>query len=330
MKKTHLFCLICLALLLLSSCTDSDFTIEGQIDGTPDRAITIAYNGDNGNVIERVMLTEGNQFNFKGDSDDYTLLWIWDTQGQLIAQMVVRDGDQLTVKSDGLRLPTLDITGNDITRQWMKFRKDNINTFDSSDNDAIDRLIEQQIAQHPDQLLSTVLLVAEYSKLTDTEQVNKLLQSLQPDVRPQNLVSTIEYVIEQHKRNSGVIGQLTLVRHDKGIDDLKVRDYPSVLLFWSRGDDNHKACIDSMRTWSRRLHDRMQFADIMVDTDTIRWANFIKRDSLACSHWWAPGGMMDAMLQGINIDHTPLIIVTDSTGHITQVVDEPSQLKMPR
>ena len=328
MKKTHLFCLICLALLLLSSCTDSDFTIEGQIDGTPDRAITIAYNGDNGNIIERVMLTEGNRFSFKGDSDDYTLLWIWDAQGQLIAQMVVRDGDQLTVKSDGLRLPTLDITGNDITRQWMKFRKDNINTFDSSDKDAIDRLIEQQIAQHPDQLLSTVLLVAEYNQLDNAEKVKTLLQSLHPDVRSDRLVSTVEYIIDHHKKNTTIIGPLTLYWHNHGIENLNVLGQHYVLFFWSRRDADRKSCIDSLVSWSRQHGDKLMVADILVDTDTTQWSHTLKGDATSWTHWWAPGGIMDPALQDINIGHTPLFIVTDSTAHITQITSDPAQLKL--
>lgn len=313
--QTLSLALITLA-LATSSCTDSDFTIKGQIDNAPDKFVTIAYTGDNGNITQRVMITEGNQFNFKGTSKQYTLLWIWDANNQLIAQMVVKDGDDMTVKSDGLRVPTTDVKGNDITQQWMKFRKDNNNIFDASDYQAIDRLIEQQIAQHPEQLLSTVLLVAEYSQLHNIDKVKKLLQTIQPEAKPQPITATIDYLIQHNKATQGIINNITLYKHNKGFEDLNVMGKPTAILFWSRSDKNRKAAIDTLNNITHAYDDNINIADILVDTDTAQWARNIATNALTATHWWAPGGIMDPMLKNINIQHTPMILVTDSTAHV--------------
>ena len=312
-------CLVGL-MCLTTGCTDSDFTINAQLDGTPDNMVTICYMGNQGLVTERMMVAQGNQLTFKGSSDDYTILWIWDAQRQLIAQMVVRNGDRLTVKSDGLRLPTLDIKGNKVTEQWMKFRKSNQEAIDNHDTNAINRQIEQHIAQHPDQLLSTVLLVAEYNQLDGNDKVKQLLQSIKPDARPDRLVSTLQYLIEQHRQPTGIIRSLTLYRHGKGIQDLELNAKPAALLFWSRYDTNRKTAIDSLHAMASRHGDNIIIADILVDTDTTQWTHNIKQTSTSWTHWWAPGGMMDAMLQSIAIERTPTIILTDSTSHIIQSI----------
>ena len=87
---------------VLNGCTSSDFTIQGQLDGVAERIVVIAYCGDQGVVTDRVTLEEGNSFTYRGNSDQYTLVSLWDLQGQLIAQLVAHNGDKMSVKSDGL------------------------------------------------------------------------------------------------------------------------------------------------------------------------------------------------------------------------------------
>ncbi len=320
MKIRHItLTIITILAVIMSACSSSDFIIEAQIDGTPDKAVFVSYVGDNGMVCERIMPGDGNRFTYKGNSDDYTLLWIWDTQGQLIAQMAVRNGDHLTVKSDGLQLPTLDIKGNDVTEQWMKWRKNNQASFDTSDTATIDQLIEQQITQHPDQILSTILLVAEYNQLDGSDKSKQLLQAIRPDMRPQRLVSSLEYLIDTHKQSTGVVTCLTFYRLNKGIEELTLSGKRAALLFWSRSDKNRKVAIDSLRSLARQYGDDITVADIVVDTDTTQWTRTISQDSTTWTHWWAPGGMMDPMLQNITIHRTPLLILSDSTGHIMRV-----------
>lgn len=310
--------LVCLfaCLLGLTGCTSSDFTIQAQLDGIPERTVVIAYCSDQGMVTERVTLGEGNSFTHHGSSDEYTLVSLWNLQGQLIAQLVVRNGDKMTVKSDGLQLPTTQVTGNGVTEQWMKFRKENHQAYDSHDTATIDRLIEQYVIQHPDQLLSTVLLVADYSQLDGSKHVRQLLQTIHPDARPQQLVATIDYLLQQHKDMPERITSFTLYRLGKGFEELKANEKATALLFWSRHDEGRKEYVDSMRAIARREGDKVQLADILVDPDTTQWSKTVKSDSANWTHWWAPGGIMDPMLSSIAIMRTPLLVVTDSTGRI--------------
>ncbi|MBR5727997.1 MAG: hypothetical protein IKS64_00340 [Muribaculaceae bacterium] len=302
---------------VLTGCTSNDFTIQAQLDGVSERTVIIAYSGDHGVVTDRVKLEEGNSFTYRGNSDQYTLVSLWDLQGQLIAQLVAHNGDKMVVKSDGLQLPTTQVSGNEVTEQWMKFRKDNHLAYDSHDTTAIDRLIEQQISKHPDQLLSTVLLVADYSQLDGGKHTRQLLQSIHAEARPQRLVSSLEYLMERHQDMPERVTTLTLYRLGKGFEDLKVNEQATILLFWSRNDEARKACVESMRAKSRQSGGKIQLADILVDPDTTLWSKTVGNDSATWAHWWAPGGVMDPMLGGIPISRTPLFIVTDSTGRVT-------------
>lgn len=302
---------------VLTSCSSSDFTIQAQLDGVPERIVIIAYNGDHGTVTERVTLEQGNSVTYHGSSEEYTLVSMWDQQGQLIAQLVVHNGDKMTVKSDGLQLPTTQVSGNEVTEQWMKFRKDNNQAYDSHDTAAIDRLIEQYIGQHPDKLLSTVLLVADYGRLDGGKRMRQLLQDIHAEVRPQRLTSTLEYLLQLQHDMPERISTLTLYRLGKGFEDLKANERATVLLFWSRNDESRQACIDSMRAMARREGEKLQLADVLVDPDTAQWSRTVSKDSSTWVHWWAPGGVMDPMLGGIPIVRTPLFVVTDSTGRIT-------------
>ena len=84
---------------VLAGCTNSDFTIQAQLDGVSERTVIIAYNSDHGVVTERVKLEEGNSFTYRGSSDQYTLVSLWDLQGQLIAQLVAHNGDKMSIKN---------------------------------------------------------------------------------------------------------------------------------------------------------------------------------------------------------------------------------------
>lgn len=315
MNKIFTITALCLMAWLTSCSTSSEFTIEAQLDGVPDGIVTIAYSSDDGMVADRVKLTEGNRVKYVGASQQYTLLWIWNTQGQLIAQMVVRDGDEITVKSDGLQLPTIDIRGNELTEQWMSWRKANIHAINSSDRSAIDKLIEKQIADHPDQLLSTVLLVAEYSQLDNPDKVRPLLQAISPDARPRQLVATLEAQL-QPQRAVQSLSPMTLYRHNKGFDELDTQGKNAVILLWSKADDSHKACLDSMRLWAKQRAGQIMLADILVDADTAQWTRTVGAETAHWTHWWAPGGIMDNNLVGLGITRTPTLICTDSTGRV--------------
>ena len=234
---------------VLTSCSSSDFTIQAQLDGVPERIVIIAYNGDHGIVTERVTLEQGNSVTYHGSSEEYTLVSMWDQQGQLIAQLVAHNGDKMTVKSDGLQLPTTQVSGNEVTEQWMKFRKDNNQAYDSHDTAAIDRLIEQYIGQHPDKLLSTVLLVADYGQLDGGKRMRQLLQDIHAEVRPQRLTSTLEYLLQLQHDMPERISTLTLYRLGKGFEDLKANERATVLLFWSRNgrvkNSNWPTCLST-------------------------------------------------------------------------------------
>lgn len=302
---------------VLTGCSSGDFTIQAQLDGVSERAVIIAYSGDQGVVTDRVTLEEGNSFTYRGSSDQYTLVNLWDLQGQLIAQLVAHNGDKMSVKSDGLQLPTTQVSGNEVTEQWMKFRKDNHQAYDSHDTAATDRLIEQYIDQHPDHLLSTVLLVADYSQLDGSKRMRQLLQGIHAEARPQRLVSSLEYLMERHHDMPERVTTLTLYRLGKGFEDLKVNEQATILLFWSRNDKARKDWVESMRAMLKQSEGKIQLADILVDPDTIQWSKTISNDSATWAHWWAPGGVMDPMLGGIPITRTPLFVVTDSTGRVT-------------
>lgn len=297
-------------------CTSRDFTIEGQIDGVPDKVITVAYIGDSGAVSQQITLSKGNMLKFTGISSDPTLVWLWDSQGQIVAQMVVKNGDRIIVASDGFQLPTLNVKGNDVTEQWMKFRKENQNLINSQEYVAVDKLIEKQITEHPDQLLSTVLLVAEYSQLDDTKKVSSLLQAINAEVRPQRLVSTLEYMIQHKAGQPTMLTGLTMFRQDAGVEELVTRGKCTVLLFWSRGDERLQACVDTMRNVSGYYGRRVVMADILVDTDTAQWYRSTHNTAMPWGHWWAPGGLMDPMLHGLNVERTPMMLVADSTAHV--------------
>lgn len=299
----------------MASCSGDGFTIEAQLDGVPERTVIIAYQGDDGIITDNVTLEKGNAINYHGSSQDYTLVSMWDMQGQLIAQLVTRDGDDITVKSDGMQLPTHEVKGNKVTEQWIKFRKDHQQDYDSQNYAAIDRLIEQQIKQHPDQLLSTVLLVADYSQFDDSKQVSRLLQAIQADVRPQQLVASLEALMAQKAAMPDKIDRLTLYRHAQGIDELQPDGKRLVMLLWSRDDKSHAVDVAALRN---KAGEGVTLADILVDTDTTRWSATLRTDSANWSHWWAPGGMMDAGLGGIVVSRTPWYVVVDSTGRITQ------------
>lgn len=303
-------------LLMLTACDHANFTIQAQLDGTPDHVVTIVYIGNQGPVIERITLDEGNNtMHYTGHSDQPTLLYIWDQQQQLIAQMVVCDGDNITVKSDGLQLPTLDVKGNDVTEQWMKWRKKQLQYINSNDYATLDRAIEQQVAKHPEQLLSAVLLVAEYSQLDKSAKTRQLMQTIKPEARPERLIATLDYINQHQSRQQSSINNITLYRHNKGIDKLNINK-PTMLLLWSRHDADRNTYIDSMRHMAQRYGDKIMLTDILVDTDTTQWSHKLHGDTTSWTHWWAPGGIMDQALTTLNATHTPLLIITDSTGHI--------------
>lgn len=308
---------LALAAVTTTACSSDGFTIQGQIDGVPERLVTVAYMGDHGMVAEQVPLQKGNTLTYEGRSQQHTLLFIWDAQGQLIAQMVVCDGDRMTVNSDGLQLPTPQVSGNEPTQQWMKFRRDNLNAFNAGDKQTIAQLIAQHINRHPDQLLSTVLLVAEYAPLTDTATVAALLSRISPEARPQRLVQTLETMLQRNPPVATArLTAPTLWLMDSGLQTLDTDDKAALLLLWRKGDHDLQACIDTLRAIRQDHNTPLYMADILLDADTTGWYAATRADATLWQHWWAPGGMMEANLLGLDLQRTPVFVQLDTTSRV--------------
>ena len=294
MKQIHLFLFI--LVVALASCSSDSFKIEGNIANLKTGVVKVVFRGDSGVVNEVVNLDNKGQFTFEGVSAQPVIVSLFDSHYEPLVSV---DAKASSIKVKGTHL-------ND---DWQLFRDEHAAFYSDPNPSRLDAAIEKYVKEHPDDMLSTVLLMVDYCDYTDRGKIEKMLKDIDAQARPESL--TQAFPVELKSRKSNVLPRLmtlTLVKHGGNFEEVKLTDRITFINLWANPQKNRNILINKLQG----LDEGIRIIDVLTESDTLKWHQTIAGEDVG--HYWAPGGPLEQGIQLLGITSLPWYAVTDSTG----------------
>lgn len=309
--KWIIYCALAAVVALMSACDNSTFKISADIAGMGNQNIHVVFLGDSGVSDAFIPVTDG-KFKIKGNSHDMTVVGILDSQNKPLFRIAVSGGETVEVTGDINSPHHYRCKGSDAAEQWMDFERENAKLYDMADRSQLDRAIEKYVKENPKNVVSTLLLVADYS---NAEAALKLLDKVAVEARPESLVMSIDRMYAVQDKVSKQIHTMMLCSLNGEFEPLVPASSGATLIYWwtdytpSRRDD-----IRAIKKLSEQYGERLMVADVSLMPDTMGWRPTIKADTTQWKHYWAPGSILDQAVEPLHLRSLPVCIIADSTG----------------
>ena len=312
MKQIHLFLLI--LVVALTSCKSDSFKIDGYITNLDVNTVKVVFRGDSGFVEQLANVDKKGHFTFKGESAQPAIVYLLNHHYEPLAVVVAANGDHLKVKGDASKSMSIKVKGNRLNEDWQLFRDEHAAFYTDPNPSRLDAAIEKYVGEHPNDVLSTVLMLVDYSDYSDLAKVNKLLKGISAEARPESLIANLLVTsqLKQRKTNLPRLMTLNLVKHGGDFEEIKLTDRTTLLSLWANPQDDRSTLTANLQALSDKAEGKIHIIDILAESDTLRWHKTIQGESWP--HYWAPGGPLEQGIQMLGITSLPWYAVADSTG----------------
>lgn len=310
MKQLHLISLL-LLIAALAACSNNSFKIDGNITNLNGSAVRVVFQSDSGVVNELVNLDKKGRFSFKGTSAQPVIVSLVDRSNKPLVMVVAANGDHIKVKGDAKEPQTIKVKGNRLNEDWQLFRDEHRAFYTDPNPSRLDASIEKYVREHPDDMLSTVLLVADYGDYSDSDKVSAMFKSIEATARPESLTQAIpNYLTRHHKTPLPRLMTLNLVKHGGGFEEIKFDGSVSLISLWANPQNNRDAFIGKFKD----LDSGIRVIDVLAESDTLHWHKTIAGDPTEWKHYWAPGGPVEQGILMLRPTSMPWYAVTDSSA----------------
>lgn len=304
---------------LAAGCSSDHFTIEGSVTDGGTQNVRVVYPTDDGFECDWVTLKDG-RLAYRGESAEPVVVCIFNQQKRLIAHALVSNGDDIEFTASLAEPWATVVRGSKVNEQWSEFIVSHSKDFASGNHSATDAAIEDFVAANPTSVVSTLLLMNEYSDLTHKKRVDDLLAKIEIDARPESVMRSF-YAMQAMRGELSDKERMSTITLWSDRDSMEnIRPYSktlSVYYFWTPDDRNRSDNYKQLKAFSKELGSkRLQVVDIDLDSDTLRWKSIVRGDSASWQRYWAVGGVTNSYLRNFNITTTPYYILADSTGHL--------------
>ena len=311
MNKIHFFLL--LLVIALTSCSSDSFKIDGDIVNLDGHTVKVVFRGDSGVVEAPAEIDKKGHFTFKGASEQLVIVSLLNYRNEPLAMMVARNGDHLKIKGDAGKAVSIKVKGNRLNEDWQLFRDEHAAFYGDPNPSRLDAAIEKYVREHPAEMLSTVLLIADYSDYSDRAKVQKMLNGIEAKARPESLIQTLQAFRKgnSHDRLPRLM-TLTLFKHGGDFEEIKLTDRTTLLSLWANPQNDRAALKAKLQAIRDEASGKLHVIDILTESDSIYWHQTIAGEDWP--HYWAPGGPLEQGIQLLGITSMPWYAVTDSTG----------------
>ena len=308
--------LIFLLCITLSACSGGKFKITAHITGMPDGNVRIAYAAPDGVKDTWVMVKDG-KFEAEGSSAQLTVVGIYDNGGKMLLKVAVQNGDKVSIEGDMAQKSDLNVRGTKANEEWFGFMHDNADAYSYGNEPILGMKIEQYIKSHPDNVVSTLLLLFDYPYRNATAKVEGLLNTISKDAKPEFLLQTHKALVQQQGTPITSIGTLNLLNTANKVASISALGSKfTILYFWNNDDYDHTQSVAQLKSMADKSSANLKIADIYLEADTMQWRDKLSNDNAPWQHFWAPGGPVDNELKSLAITTVPLLVVTDSSGKV--------------
>ena len=157
--------------------------------------------------------------------------------------------------------------GNRFNEDWQLFRDEHKAFYTDQNPSRLDAAIEKYVREHSDDMLSTVLLLVDYSDHGNRDKLGKLLKDINIEARPESL--TRLFVVDplnRKKVNLPRLTSLTLWKHGGGFEEVKLTDRVTLLTLWAQPQKDREALRTKVQTFKETTDGKAHLVDILADT----------------------------------------------------------------
>lgn len=315
MKNTFIAIAVFAAALLTSSCGDSEhFRIKGVIEGNPTMNLRVSYMSD-GKYVPIITAARDGEFEISGVSSYGTVVEISNYENKLLGRTYAVNGEEIELILSPDDPNRIEAEGSAIAGRWASFLHDNAEVFAGG---AADSMIAEYVGRHPEDIVSTLLLITSYDSSRNPAEADSLLQLIEPAARPASLTEDFNNLL-QRMVAQGAAGSVTpfhfLDRRDS-IRLFRPSDAEVALLVF---DNNRCGRADSIVPTLKKLNKRhggtkLQILEMSIDGDTTAWKRDTRMDTASWNQAWGAGGYGARGISRLAIPGVPYCVVCDSTG----------------
>ena len=307
--------IIAIAAWIVQGCTSSDFKVNIELKGLGNQNVRVVYRNAEGGIADSWIMAQNDAVEITGNCTDPSLLMVYNSMSVPIARLVVSGGDKLEVKGEGANSNQLQVKGSDVMEQWNDFVVKHRTEYDMSNAVKLNAEIEKYVKDNPKSVVSTVLVMLDYSPGDDSA-IDKLLDKIDDSAKPESLMASYNLLKSREKKPTTKITSLNIFEQGSGdFESAKIAgNKPSVIVFWDRdlSQNKRKMIFEEMKMLDAA---QVQVLDISLDIDSTGWYYATHQDGTTWKHYWVPGSMMNGEIVSLQVNTTPTIIVTDSLGN---------------
>lgn len=324
----------CMALTILSSCGNPDFSISFQLPESVNANFRIIYHAASKSQsmnIELVAPVTKGRCELNCPSVKPTVGWICSSSGEAILPFFAERGDNITVKGSDADPLTWEIGGNSVNRDWSEWRRRNIEALRKATPEAVNAAVKAYVEENPDEALSLLLLLTSYSRDADPDGFRRLWNSLGDDARDQSLINAVGRadLLTDSAAPEPRLSPIPLVARP-GLPDTVIpsRSKATIIYLWHADSPRRREHIDTLRSLARQFADSASrtIADICLDPDSLSWSMPLASDSLRHTlRGWIPAGEADPSLSSLQFGCTPVFIVASPDSRILYRGGDPAR-----
>ena len=305
---------------MLCACGSKDkFEIEGTLAGGETQSLRFIYYGDGAVKVIPGAARDG-KFKVEGVSAEPAIVDILANDGRVIGRVFAANGDRITCNLNRTAPWEIEVEGTDENVRWSGFIRDNAGAYSKADTAAVNSAIASYIKSHPDDVVSTLLLVTGYDCHEDPTSATHLLEAINPEVRPMSLAGPLVTMLSGVSSRPDSIGAF---RYYYNADTLRLFDrrkaQVSLISFTAAADGAGRAdSILRMLRSSRKdfSKGKLQILDLGLSTDSFTWRRSTRPDSAVWQQGWLPGSVATKGLENAAVGRLPWFVVSDSSGLI--------------
>lgn len=325
--KSRILVMACLALVIAVMCgckkDNRPFKVKIALQGLGSQQVKVVYSGADGGIVDYWAKCENNAFEIEGTCSNPSLLMVYNKMNVPIIKLIVAGGDKLEVNGKILEPYNLKVEGSEMAKQYNDFLVRHKMEYQSANSQALNTAIENYVKDNPKSIVSTALVMLDYSPSDDTA-IDKLLDKIDDSAKPESLMASYNLLKARSKKPITKITSLNIFEQSSGDFQMaKIKgDKPSLIFFWDRdlGLSDRNKIIEEMKMIEPS---QAQLMDISLDIDSTGWYFATHQNNTSWKHYWVPSSMMNGEIVGLQVDKIPTIIVTDSLGNQQYRGDDP-------
>lgn len=309
--KWIVYCLLAASLAVMSACDNSTFKISADIASLGNQNVHVVFVSDQG-VTDAFFPAQDGKFKIKGTCLGTTVVSVLDAMNKPLFRIAVSGGETVEVAGDYSNPHHYRCKGSKLSEAWMDFEREHADLYDRPNCAPLDSAIEKFVKQNPSNMLSTLLLVVDYS---DAEQAAALLTKVDPEARPASLCQSIEQLQAAINKTSTRLHTMMLCGMNGDFEALAPAATGATLIYWwSDNRPERRNDVAAIKALDKKWGARLLIADVALCPDTTGWRPLARSDSASWNHYWAPGSILDPAVEPLHLRRLPVCIVADSTG----------------